>query len=49
MNIRGETSLGFQPVVAVVSIHRTALEIKVIGVIADLIFGWFWRGRGKLI
>ena len=49
MNIRSETSLGFEPVVAVVSVHRTALKIKVIGVIADLILGWFRRGRGKLL
>ena len=48
LNIRSETSLGFEPVVAVVSVHRTALKIKVIGVIADLILGWFRRGRGKL-
>ena len=48
-NIGAETSFGLQPVVAVVSVHRTALNIEMIGVVANLILGRLRRGRGKLL
>jgi len=47
-NIGAEAGLGFQPVVAVVSVDRAALNVQMICVVADLVLGRLRRGRGRL-
>ena len=42
-----ETGPGFQPVVAVVPVRATALDVEMMGVIADLVLGRLRRDRGR--
>ena len=45
-NIGAEACFGFQPVVAVVSVQRTLLNMEMIGIVANLVLGRLRRGRG---
>ena len=47
-NIGAEACFGFQPVIAVVSVQRTVLNIEMIGIIANLVIGRLRCGRGRV-
>ena len=47
-NIGAETCFGFKPVVAVVSVQRTALNIEMIGIVANFVLARLRRGRERL-
>jgi hypothetical protein len=45
-DVGAETRLGFEPVIRVAAIQGAVLNVKMIGVVANLIFGRLWCDGG---